>query len=268
MELNTLPALKEVFEAYENRRFLMVEPGGNQGDSMIYAGARKLADEVGLNYDSIRCEPEVTPPKCGSRRIIYLHGGGGFNDWWNWTPRLLKALRTQNPGNIIVVGPTTVACQKRYLEKYMPSPGRIIFFARERTTAEYVKRLFFPEHTALDHDTAFHLKAGDEYLTPLLGGQEPEQLFTFLGVREDPESPNKMPGGIDQSRFRYVADPCKTDMWAYLHVKASEIVTNRSHSAILGAILKKPTTLFPGNYHKNRSIYEYSLKKRGVKWIE
>ena len=263
-----MTTLKDIFEAYENRKFLMVEPGGNQGDSMIYAGARKLADEVGLNFESVYCGPQAVPPKCDQTTIIYLHGGGGFCTWWNWTPRLLKALRVQNPHNIIIVGPTTIARQEWYLKKYMPRPEKIIFFARERTTAKYVKHLFFPKHTAMDHDTALFLKMGDGYLTPLLDGCEPEELFTFLGIREDPESLDKIPESIDPSKFDHVIDPCQTKSWAYFHVKASEIVTNRSHSAILGMILKKPTTIFPGRYHKNRSIWEYSLRDNGVKWID
>ena len=266
--MGKVTTLRDIFEVYDKYKFLMVEPGGNQGDSMIYAGAYKLADDVGLDFEQVCCGPEVSPPKCHPRKIIYLHGGGGFCTWWNWTPRLLKALRYTNPKNIIVVGPTTVAKEKGYLTKYMPKSHNIIFFAREKTTAKYVKRLFFPTGTAIDHDTALHLKMGDDYLTPLLGGHEPEELFTYLGVRADPESPNRMPESIDPSKFERVNDPCQTESWAYFHVKASEIVTNRSHSAILGAILKKPTTMFAGSYHKNRSVYEYSLKDLGVKWIE
>jgi len=49
---------------------------------------------------------------------------------------------------------------------------------------------------------------------------------------------------------------------------ASTIITNRLHSAIIGAILGKNVELFRNSYHKNRSVWEYSLQSKGVKWIE
>ena len=68
--------------------------------------------------------------------------------------------------------------------------------------------------------------------------------------------------------YDIVVDPCQEKNWTQLHMDASRILTNRCHSAILGAILGKDTTMFKGHYHKNRSIYEYSLKKLGVNGLE
>ena len=56
--------------------------------------------------------------------------------------------------------------------------------------------------------------------------------------------------------------------WVRLHMGAKSIITNRTHSSILGTILGKETTLFPSSYHKNLSVWEYSLKKRNVQWAD
>jgi len=74
---------------------------------------------------------------------------------------------------------------------------------------------------------------------------------------------------VNLKDYDVVIDACQTGHnWAQLHVYALEILTNRSHSAMLGAILGKKTKMFRGKYHKNRSIWEYSLKQRGVEWVE
>ena len=144
-------------------------------------------------------------------------------------------------------------------------PKNTVFIAREKTSYNYMKnnglRLF------LDHDTAFHLEKGDKYLSPLLSGERMDP-FKLAAVRDDPESPDALPDQINLDHYDLVTDPCFSKSWGPLHVYATEILTNRSHSAILGAILGKKTKMFKGKYHKNRSIYEYSLKKMGVGWVE
>ena len=62
---------------------------------------------------------------------------------------------------------------------------------------------------------------------------------------------------------------CKTfEEWIALHANSSKVITNRLHSCILSLILGKKVILLPNNYYKNRSIWEYSLKDRGVLWQE
>jgi hypothetical protein len=44
--------LRDVFEEFRERRFVFVEPGGSNGDYLIYASARKLANEIDIEYRS------------------------------------------------------------------------------------------------------------------------------------------------------------------------------------------------------------------------
>ena len=41
---------------------------------------------------------------------------------------------------------------------------------------------------------------------------------------------------------------------------AEEVFTDRLHVAILGSILGKKVTLYGNVYHKNRGVWEYSLR--------
>jgi len=65
---------------------------------MIWAGARKLANKLELNYRQVPIETRHKPYiDIEPDEILYLNGGGGFNTWWNWTPRLLHRLVKQVP---------------------------------------------------------------------------------------------------------------------------------------------------------------------------
>lgn len=256
--------IEQLFKENANRKWVLVAPGGNQGDSMIYAGARKLADKARLNYTEIKLGRKAKPPPLEFDDAIYVQGGGGWCTWWNWTPRLVHSLTTTYPDNRIVVGPSTVAKQDWYIDKWLPKK-KILFYARERTTYDYMKTRNV--NLRLDHDTALALEKDDKWLKPLLAGEKMKP-FKLAAIREDPESPDTLPESVDLDDYDVVIDPCQTRKWASLHLYATEILTNRSHSAILGAILGKKTKMFRGKYHKNRSIWEYSLKNRGVEWVE
>lgn len=257
-------SLRQLFE--ENKRFkwVFITPGGNQGDSMIYQGAYKLADSVGLEYRKVPMGRKAPNPRIQRKEVIYVHGGGGWNTWWNWTPRLVRQLSREYPNNYLIVGPSTTSLQDWYIDKWFPPKG-CVFYAREHTTYNYLKGKGL--QLRLDHDTALHLKKDDEYLASLLKGDKLKP-FRLAAIREDPESPDKLPESVNLDDYDLVVDPCQTRRWGPLHRDATEILTNRSHSAILGAILGKKTRMFRGKYHKNRSIWEYSLKNMGVEWVE
>ena len=257
-------SLKETFTRLKAWKFMFVAPGGNQGDSMIYAGAYKLADEVGLEYRPIFCGRNSPIPKI-SNEIIYLHGGGGFCRWWNRTLELLRKLRKVNPKNHIIIGPTTVDTDRNHFNRILNMDNRMTFFARERTT--YNAMQDYCNDVYLDHDTALYLHPSDIYFRKLVGNLKSREDFSLLVLRSDNESLKRLPSTLRREDFDRVVDPCRHKNWARLHMHASRIVSDRSHSAIMGAILGKDTSLFAGAYHKNKSIWDYSLHQRGVKWI-
>jgi hypothetical protein len=56
--------------------------------------------------------------------------------------------------------------------------------------------------------------------------------------------------------------------WMRIHLNSRAIVTNRLHSAIVCTLAGKPVTIAPGAYHKNRSVWEYSLSAQGATWAD
>ena len=268
--------LRDVFEKFKDRRFIFVEPGGNHGDYLIYAGAKKLANEVGMEYRSFSFGSRTSPALFWTRitaqtdvsqyDIIYLHGSGGFNSIHTWGPRLLKILRIMFPKNLIIVGPSSATLEPRYLKQFFPKDNEIIFFARELITHKFMKRFYSKVY--IDHDTAFQLTKNCAEFKSFCMGLPIKNNHKVLILRKDAEAV-PLPNMIKRKNFGIVCDPTygKKEEWLKLHLWASKITTNHVHSAILGAIAKKEVELFANSYHKNRSIWEFSLRKLGVRWI-
>lgn len=261
--------LETVLERYHSHPFLFVEPGGNWGDYLIYRGAVRLAQKLGLNFVSVDYDTFLQRPPAANT-AVYLHGGGGFN--FIYHEYALKALchALKNYSGPIIQGPQTSedsAVYMQHLASHIQGAGNQHFylFAREKVTWRNLYGAIQDKSIKirLDHDTAFHLNRED-----LLGERYIRPKYDLLALREDSERPAR------DAPFRHLAglrlDPphyAKTmDHWVRIHAYSRSIITNRTHSAILSTVLGVPATLLPGSYHKNRSIWEYSLRERGVKW--
>ena len=270
--------LRGVFENFSDHPWLFVRPGGNWGDHLIYAGAEKLAADVGLTWTT--CSAETFPDTpISSEHCIYLHGGGGYNTWcsgrvfWN----LAHAVRQDVP--LVVQGPqSTQAEPDGLIERFSAAVSdvrskEVIFFARETVSLNVLHQLGLEDlgvQLALDHDTALHLQVDDLYRIAELQRAPKGRYYLNIG-RQDNERPQKP--GSPLSRPRGVTlDPAyiaKTfSHWVRIHLYARSITTNRLHSAIVGCIAGKPVTLGPGSYHKNHSVWEFSLAKNNAKWSD
>lgn len=268
--------LKDIFERFRDRLFIFVEPGGNQGDYLIYAGAKKLANDVGIEYKSFFFDGQTSPASFwnmvnaeidrNQSDIIFLHGGGGFNSMYGWSPRLLKILRTMFPKNLIIVGPTSATLEPRYLSRILPRDKEIIFFTRELISYKFMKRFY--SNVYVDHDTALHLTKNSAEFKSFCMGLPVKSDHKLLILRQDPEAV-PLPKAIKRDDYDIVCDPTSgnREEWLKYHLWSSTITSNRTHSAIFGAIAGKEVKLFANSYHKNRAIWEFSLQKLGVKWI-
>ncbi len=272
-QLNTEVAsnkLLELFKSLKNHKFIFVEPGGNFGDQLIYNGAYKLALLAGLEYEKISFE-SFKRTIFKESDVIYFHGGGGFVPWWSGTPiEGLKKTITMHAG-ITIVGPQSFSEDVSFLKKIFDfTSDKIIckecfIFTREITSFNNLKKVL-PRQMVLDydHDTALNLDEFD------ILKQRKVDNFVFYAIRNDKESSN------DKSYFvsfpSLFFDPisyCRSfDDWVSVHSKAKKIITNRLHSSILGSILGKPTVLLPNSYHKNHSVWDFSLQQRKVKWMD
>ena len=260
--------LRSVLSSFANRRFVLVRPGGNWGDDLIYLGAEHLASELGLTWRSLEYD-EFISNDVDANEVIYLHGSGGFTSWGSGKAQRCFAKALQTPGAFVIQGPCTLADDQalHLVERELRTirAEQAFFFARETSSAEIGAKILPPEiRQFLNEDTALYLN--HDLLLNRVG--RPRRRTDLVAVREDPEgigvnaSPAKSRSVIDPAYFAR-----SFDHWIRIHAASRTIVTNRTHSAICGAILGIPTTMFAGSYHKNRSIWEFSLSKRGVMWV-
>jgi exopolysaccharide biosynthesis predicted pyruvyltransferase EpsI len=180
---------------------------------------------------------------------------------------LKKAAQTHE--GILIQGPSTVHIDRAFLRERVAASleqttlQSVYFFAREQTSYEVLKEIL-PRRVELrvDHDTALHLNAED-----LPQAQATSAGHVFFAIRSDEERADV----IDTPKpFRMWYDPVPVSQsfgdWVHHHAQARRIVTNRLHSAVLSSILGKLVIFLPNSYHKNRSVYEFSLADRGVEW--
>ena len=276
-ELSHSPDLCQIFERHRERPWLFVRPGGNWGDYLIYAGAEKMADAAGLDWsscDSAELEHRATTPD----HCIYLHGSGGYNSWGSGRPFFDLERSVARDVHLVVQGPqSSEAAPEKLKNRFERALAAmrcrdLIFFARERTSLQVFQDIGLDQYGAtpgLDHDTALSLEPDD--LCAIAGLREmPRGNYDLIVFREDNE---RLPPAAQASRpSGVVIDPAGAASsfahWMRMHLYSRAITTNRLHSAIVCAIAGKPVTIAPGAYHKNRSVWEYSLSEKGVAWSD
>ena len=258
--------VRRLFAAYADRPFMVVRPGGNAGDQLIYRGAEKIARQIGVAF-TVVSHDEFMAGAYGPDTVLYLHGGGGYNPIWSGKPMVALEKAVRHPG-VVIQGPQTYWDDLDFLSERVgrivreASCERLVMMAREATSHGLLQQVVPASVEAmLDHDTALNLAASDIARPPGLD-------YVYYAIRDDKEA---NPVAVHEYAAVW-GDPVLIapdfDGWVTLHAGAKAIVTNRLHSAILGGILGIPTTLCPNNYFKNRAVWEYSLQHLGVAWAE
>ena len=262
--------LRNVLSALADRRFLFVRTGGNWGDQLIYLGADFLASQLGLRSRTLYYE-QFIKDGAESDEGIYLQGGGGYTLMASGKAPACLRKALQTPGAIVVQGPCTLSDDRHGLEPLQSrsagnacrppcvlhyETGSLLRLAASRAAA-FGRAISERRHRVLSvPPMSFSEEQGRPSSNRILlrSARTPKRLRR--GARP------WIAGGIDPAYFAR-----SFDHWIRIHAASKTIVTNRTHSAICGAILGIPTTLFAGAYHKNRSIWEFSLETRGVEWL-
>jgi exopolysaccharide biosynthesis predicted pyruvyltransferase EpsI len=261
--------LFRLLESYKHKKFIVIEPGGNFGDRLIYLGAEKMLKA--LNIDYMICSFHAFDERDfkDEKRVVYIHGGGPLECWGNIHLRILLKC-VQLGYEEIILGPQSCSSDVNYLKRIYRDfesnsnirNKRIYLFARDPVSYSLLKQ-YLPAsiNLDLDHDTAFNLCEKD------LKSNKREDYILYA-LREDEEKNNS----INYPTYGLRVDPAvfgrSFDEWVDIHARATTVITNRLHSSILSSILSKQTFLFANSYHKNRSIWEYSLSDRNVQWLD
>ena len=258
--------LFNVLNKYMSSPFIFVGKPGSHGDALIFQGAKNIFDTAGINYQNEN-DLESRELNITQNSVIYINGSGSLNNIWRPIVFDIFYKAINSRAHAVILGPSTFTDDTEFLKEKLFSnikgipDKKVYIFCREQTSFSTLKKISPSNFELLiDHDTALNLHAQD------LMKHVPKGKHVLYAIRQDKE----------QSDFKRInllslwVDPisyCKTfEDWVNLHANSKKIVTNRLHSSILGMILGKEVTLLPNSYHKNRSVWEYSLKDRGVQW--
>lgn len=67
--MQTLDELEKILLKYRSKRFLVIEPGGNNGDRLLYLGLERKLSELGIDYTVLKYEEN---PKFSFLHVLYF----------------------------------------------------------------------------------------------------------------------------------------------------------------------------------------------------
>ncbi|MBX5321127.1 MAG: polysaccharide pyruvyl transferase family protein [Candidatus Bathyarchaeota archaeon] len=276
-----------------NKKIYVISPGGNCGDTLIHMGLVKKLKGVNADYIYMNLEEvykkrisvgvkyllNIASFKAGldlhfrlfriprEVELILFEGGGYMNDLY-YGLVLLKEILEDSKKTSVAVAPNSFWFRKTDFKALLASERPVTLFCREKYSYALLSEIPLPENVEvhLSKDTSLYLTRED--LDGLiLSKARKNNLVCFRSDRES-MIPKKAKQQIikkvkENSSNLLVADISKWgSLKAYVSAVAnsSKIYTDRLHVAIVAHILRKEFTLFDNCYHKNRGVYEYSLK--------
>jgi len=290
-----MDAFTEFLRENRDRNTMVITPGGNHGDTLIHMGLVKKLDEQGVRYSYFNLENEYrrslalggkyllniffwrTGIDAGFKlldipddvELVLFEGGGYMNDVW-YGPALLKAVigQTQAP---IAVAPQSYVFNRTRLADYFMDSREATLFCRERYSHDYLAGQGLPPNVQLklSPELALYLTPEDveEYMEPR------EERYQMVAMRGDRES--AVTGNLIREIEQACDNPVSRDVsmmgsltdFVSAVANAETVYTDRLHVAITSSILGKDTTLYGNRYHKNRGVWEYSLRD-SVRFVE
>jgi exopolysaccharide biosynthesis predicted pyruvyltransferase EpsI len=286
---------EEFLNLNKGKYMSIITPGGNHGDTLIHMGLIKKLREYEISYTCFNLEKMYEydllltvkyllnigfwkinsnlsfklfelPP---NTELILFEGGGYMNDIW-FGPTLLKNV-IKYYKSPIAIAPQSFLLKSTNLENYFLDGRKVDIFCREKYSYEHLKNKIFSNNVtvSLSPELALYLTKDDlgEYI------EEKSGNYQLLAFRNDKES--MIEEVTKKELLKISSNPIISDISMKKTLKdfisivnnADYIYTDRLHVAILSKILGKDVTLFGNKYHKNKGVWEYSLKNY-IKYIE
>jgi exopolysaccharide biosynthesis predicted pyruvyltransferase EpsI len=250
-----------------------VQPGGNNGDYLIYKGLNKRLKQLGIQYR------DGVSKTAGRKNIILIQGGGNMGDLWGNGVSLLRKMISGYTYPIIVAPQSYYFTVTNFSDVFKGVKREIHLFCRERSSYSILKKMQLPSNVKIhvSDDTAFYMTKEDfaDISPHQIEGKEGKE-YVLLCFRTDKESSlgdlGNMRSKITDIFQKILGDTnvgiVEKDISISIpfndfvgYVKGAKVVvTDRLHVSILASILEKPVILFSNSYFKSKAVYEYSLK--------
>lgn len=232
---------------------------GNVGDAAINLACwRHLA----ATFAEVEICPAARQPQ---HRQVFLGGGGNFVEpLWQNQQALLERLSPAR--HRLAFFPATLYGYGGLLRRWR---GRLRAVCREAVSFGYAAEQLEPADVCLGHDAAFALHGTRPFAAappPVPGAPTARFLRrdkegVLLGAASD--------GDLTGSPASQWLEPTKAAAAvaavAERLAHCGSVATDRLHTAILAALLGRPTSLNPNSYFKNRAVFEQSLAR--LPWV-
>jgi len=267
-----LDEFEKLILRFKDKEFLVINATGGNGDVLLLNGLIKKLKEFKIKFNvfshnkyfkkyyklfkKLGLKTKVLPLIFGKGKlegdVVLIRGGGYFNDVWR-DYYVLEDVLANFPDKPVILCPHTFYFKCTDFAKFFMNHKNFVYlFCREKTSFNIIHQVFSNYRNLLVNiflspDTAFYFSKEDfEFMN--LG-------YTLNAFRNDVEA---KVSSVDRSH-----DIVKIPYEVYVQkiINAGVVNTDRLHVAILGAITGKKTSLYANSYHKNKSVYDYSLKK-------
>ncbi len=236
---------KHVFTPLQGKRVGFVKMYGNVGDRLIDWATEQLFDEFGIVYGTLNWSEggsDIDQVLWNTDSVV-IAGGGNLGSKYDNCRQLRR--RYVDSGLPITVLPQSLTDTDEQLSDYFS------IYMREPESIElYPQGIIAPDLTLGFTPPELHVQP---------------DIDKGIFIREDEE--NHV--GYPESSLGDPAQICDSVMeYLSLAARCKIIYTDRVHFAICGLIAEREVHLLPGNYHKNRSLFDSWLKDLGCKWCE
>ena len=292
-----MDAFESFLAEHRDDKICAITPGGNHGDTLIHMGLVKKLDELGIEYVCRNLEENYTRRRAvglkyllniaasrlgvdgGFRLIdipedtglILFEGGGYMNDLWYGLVLLREILRRHDQP--IAIAPQSYWFKDTDFLGMLEGERPVTLFCRELYSRELLTSKPTPPNVQIlaSGDTALYLRRPD--LEGLI--DQYDEKYDLICFRRDRES--KIPSELMRKVIATSESPRVGDIskegslgdFVSTIANAGRVHTDRLHVAILSHVLGREATLYDSFYHKNRGVFEYSLRQNPmIKFIE
>lgn len=269
---------------FENKDafYTVIQPGGNNGDELIYKGLNKKLKNLGIKYEEKKYREEYISLKIikfdknfkkisinKKTDMIIVHGGGNMNDHWGNGIRLLKHIIGRYDIPIIVAPQTFYFTKTNFPEILKDVKQEVHLFCREYISYSLLKNMQLADNIKiyLSDDTSFFLNKEDFMY---INKNNAKRDYVLLGFRNDKESNESLDirktlndifidHDIDIVNGGDISLNYPFEDFLKIISNSKIVITDRLHIGILSSILEKPVFLLANSYFKNKAVYDYSI---------
>lgn len=290
-----MDCFEEFLADNQDKHMCVITPGGNHGDTLIHMGLMKKLVEYNIKHTCLNLEEQYKenlllgakyliniglwrlgsdqgfklleiPPET---ELILFEGGGYMSDIW-YGPTLLRQVMKRNSAPV-AVAPQSYLFTKTKFHRYFDDGRPVDLFCREEYSLEHLKKRGLPENVSIHVSPELALYLTQEDLADFIEERTPG--YELIAFRRDKES--VLGQAAREEITKMASNPLIEDISMEKTLKdfvstvynAESVYTDRLHVAILSKVLGKKVTLFGNKYHKNRGVWEYSLRD-SVEYVE